>query len=235
MAAKLAKARRCIVLIYRWINSFIFWTPGFERQLFLTKHSETIYKRFRQNTFLFSQLSRLFVVVGLLNLSLLLYSVIARNDERVVSGCSKYMGPLVHSVSLAFHVLCFFLQFFFLRVFRRCHVLVEILSFICLTVSTTWAIHCQVVANFGLVDISFAAFRILVATIYFQYSTVLIILISAFQTLGPFILLNTNASSHPIEEVRGIYIAWNSCAHDAVSLSSSLLGNCSSLTWHVSV
>lgn len=201
MASKFAKLRRCISLVYTWICKFVFWTPGIQSKQFLTEKSEAIYKLFRYNTFLFSQLGQLFVLLALLNFSLLLYSVLAYDEKTAHPGCTKYVGPLIHSISLAFHVLSFLLKRFLLKVFRKCHVLIEILSFICLIVSTNWATDCGVVANFGLINTTFSAFRILVATIYFQYSTLLVILASFGETLSPIILLNSKMSSHPIQEV----------------------------------
>ena len=198
MASRLAKPRRWILLVYKWICKFVFWTPGIDREQFLTEKSEAIYKLFRYNTFLFSQLNQLFIFLGLLSFSLLLYSVLARREF----SCRQYIGPLVHSISLAFHVLCFFLKHFLPKVFHRCHILIELLSFIFITMSTNWATDCGVVANFGLVNITFSAFRILVATVYFQYSTLLIIIASVAETLSPIILLNSKESSHPVHEVR---------------------------------
>lgn len=183
--SSIERPKKVTLFLWKWLNVVLFWSPALRRK-FLTEKSKTLYESFQRTVFLFPQLTRVFVALGLLDLTLLIYSSVAKYRHT----CSKYTGPVSFSTSVLLHAVFLLIQWRLPSVFRKCHLLFEGLSVLTLALTSDWITQCKWITEFGALRVTFASFYMLVVTIYFQYSTLLTVLFVLLNIYAPVVLYN---------------------------------------------
>lgn len=200
------RLKKVPLFLWKWLNIVVFWSPALRRN-FLTDQSKPLYESFQRTVFLFPQLTRVFVALGFLNLTLLVYSSAVQYEHK----CSNLIGPVSQSLSLTLHVAFLLIRWRVPSTFRRCHILFECVSVSLIAFTTDWVTHCAWVSEFGVLRVTFAAFFMLVVTIYFQYSTLMTVVFSVYRISSPLLAYHKMQSAITPKEVTGWIHTQNVC------------------------
>ena len=152
----------------------------------MTGKSKPLFERFQRTIFLFPQLMRLFIALGLLNLTLLILSLVVMDADNFQ--CNPLTGKISHGASLTLHAVLLLIQYRWPAVFRKFHILFEGLSALTIAFANDNITQCKWITELGVVRVTFSAFYLLVVTIYFQYSTLLTVVFALYRLFAPLVL-----------------------------------------------
>lgn len=188
-SSALRSLKKVVAFIWKWLNLVVFWSPALRRK-FLTNRSKPLYERFQRTIFLFPQLARLFVALGLLSLTLLVLSIVVVGSNH---SCHRLSPQMSQVIVLSLHAVFLLIKLFLPAVFQKCHILFEGISAITIAFTNDFVTSCDLIAELGVVRVTFSAFYMLVVTIYFQYSTLLTVIFCMYRISAPLVLFGDSA------------------------------------------